>query len=191
MRHPGISLFEPIPPERSCEDAAIASHWCTCRARRPLSANSSVVLRAASTIVDHINDALLRGVREKCAELTLLHVLSARHTRSEGDRQQDNSQMRQAFEELVVQLVTKPGKAEFEATVRCWKGRPQKNAPTDAPKVIDELKEERTDWLLERCHPNHSMTVMDISRLNLYRGQSDCLQEGFEERVYCFCKDLL
>ncbi|XP_043211615.1 uncharacterized protein LOC122376025 [Amphibalanus amphitrite] len=189
MRHPGVSLFEPIAEERSCEAAEIAPHWCVCRARKPLSTNSSVVLRAAFITVYHINNVILGEAREKCVELSLSRVVSAQHTISEGAREQDNSQMRQSFEELVVQFVTEPGMGEFEATIRCWKGPPPTGAPKTKPKSRSEDQED--DWLAERCQFKHTMSVLDLSRLNLYKGQSECITEAGEKKLFCYCKNLL
>ena len=191
FHHPGVSLFDPVPLERTCDDAGIAPHWCVCRARLPLSVTNSVVTRAASAVVRHINDVLLRQVRSQCAELTLSRVTAAFHTMSEGQAKQDSGKTRQAFEEVAVQILTQPGGGEFEATVRCWKGLPQ-NA---APKTINSKERASAGgnpaWLEEQCKPEHPMSAMDLSRMNLYKGQSDCLKEGFEERLYCYCKDLL
>ena len=186
LHHRGVSLFEPIPVERSCEDAEIAPHWCVCRARSPLSTNSSVVARAASAVMRHINDVLLRNVQSQCVELTLSRVISAHHTMSEGRKEQDQPKNRAGFEEISVQLVTNPGLAEFEATVRCWRGIPLDEATTKTTN-----SSEASEKLEEQCRPEHPMSVLYVTRTNLYEGQSDCLKEGFEERIYCYCKDLL
>ena len=186
FHHPGLSLFQTIPMERSCEDAGIAPHWCVCRARSPLSSNNTVVIRAASAVVRHINDNLLSEVRSQCAELKLSRVLTAFHAMSEGDLQQDSGDKRPAFEELLVQLETEPGLAEFEATVRCWRGKPQANDTQKTGSAAGGV-----DWLGQHCRAEHQLSVLDVSRLNLYRGQSDCLQGRPQEMLYCYCKNML
>ena len=52
----GMSLFQEIPLERSCEDAQINSHWCACNNWITVDPNKDkLVDRAAEAIVDAIN----------------------------------------------------------------------------------------------------------------------------------------
>ena len=182
--NPGFSLFAPVPQERSCADAGIEPHWCVCRAHQPLPPDADVVTRAANATVRHINDVLLRNVRSQCAELRLLRVTAALLALSEtGGRVKDTNYHLEAFDELSVRLVTAPGRAEFEATVRCYQGTGS-----------SEQSHQRTggaEGLSERCQPGHRLSVMDVSQLNFYRGQSDCLTHHFDEKRFCYCKDLL
>ncbi|XP_043212456.1 uncharacterized protein LOC122376635 [Amphibalanus amphitrite] len=181
---PGHSLFAPVPEERSCEDAGIAPQWCVCRVRQPLPPDLDVVSRVANATVRHINDVLLRQVRAQCAELRLLRVIDAYLTLSEtGGKVKDTHYKLEAFDEISVRLVTEPGLAEFESTVRCFQGLGSSEQSHQRTAAVEGLD--------GRCRPHHRLSVMDVSRLNLYRGQSECLKEHFDERRFCYCKELL
>ena len=189
--NPGVSLFQAVPQDRSCEDAGIAPHWCVCRSRQPLPLNTTILTRFAEAIVKHINEVLLHRVRPKCADLRLDRITSAFLTVSEtGGRVKDTSYRLEAFDEVSLRIVTVPGEAEFEATVRCNQGIP----PTVRPDSVfqqSKLRLDGADGLEDRCQEKHHVSVLDVSRLNMYAGQSDCLVDFFDERRFCYCKDLL
>ncbi|XP_037082450.1 uncharacterized protein LOC119103104 [Pollicipes pollicipes] len=108
---------------------------------------------------------LLEAVRSQCAQLSLLSVTSAFHRLSQPQGVvKDTAYQVQAFEEYVVQFVTTPGLGEFEATVRSRGG----SAP-----------------------PEELLSVVDVSRLDVYRGQSDCLKQRFDEMRFCYCQSLV
>ena len=187
----GVSLFRLVPQNRSCADAGIAPHWCVCRARQPLPLNTEVIARAANATVRHINEVLLRHVRPECAELRLERVATAFLTSSEtGGKVSDTSYSLEAFDEMSIRLVTRPGEAEFEATVRCYEGVPP-SAKTGSAAEKSLLLTHGANQLDSRCQTGHRLVVLDVSRLNLYRGQSDCLTDYFDERRFCYCKNLL
>ena len=196
FRHPGVSLFRPVPEERSCDDAGIAAHWCACHSRRPVSLEEGVVRRAAAAAVLHINTVLLRGVRSECVELALERVTGAFHVRSQrGGKVHDTSIVLPAFEEYSVAFVTTPGAAEFEATVRAkWRSD---GADTQWSKTAEQrasAAEEGRQAAAAGPGGNagdEMIAVVDVSRLNLYRGQSDCLLTQWDERRFCYCRNLL
>ncbi|KAF0289114.1 hypothetical protein FJT64_012562 [Amphibalanus amphitrite] len=178
---PGLSLFAPVPEPRSCRDAGVDPAWCTCRRHVALPADHAVVVRAAVAAVRHIDTVLLRAARDRCARLGLLRVMSALLTVSEGGGPvQDTEYSLRGFDELTVQLMTAPGGAEFEATVRCYSGPGDRERGTAGGQA-----------LAVRCRPEHRLEVLEVTRLNLYRGQSDCLTHHHDERRYCYCTDLL
>ncbi|XP_037086787.1 uncharacterized protein LOC119107448 [Pollicipes pollicipes] len=120
---------------------------------------------AAAAAVQHINMVKLEAVRSQCAQLSLLSVTGAFHRLSQPQGVvKDTAYQVQAFEENVVQFVTTPGLGEFEATVRSRGG----SAP------LEEL-----------------LSVVDVSRLNVYRGQSDCLKQRFDEMRFCYCQNMV
>ncbi|CRL01832.1 CLUMA_CG015153, isoform A [Clunio marinus] len=66
-----ISLFNRIPEHRSCADAFIEPHWCSCLSWQPLNdSTSEEVLRAAKAVVDSINK-FTSDYRDVCHELQL------------------------------------------------------------------------------------------------------------------------
>ncbi|XP_060807910.1 uncharacterized protein LOC106138239 [Amyelois transitella] len=68
-----MSLFRPIPRNRSCSEAGIEPHWCACVVWRNISQNQSLYKKAAQALVDYINE-LTKPVRSKCMLRTLSSV---------------------------------------------------------------------------------------------------------------------
>lgn len=108
----GYSLFAKIPYNRTCEDAAIASHFCTCQLSFPINKNEAVVIEAAEFAVDYIN-SLLEWYAE-CSNLSLAAVHNARalmHNETVVDKYKE-------YEDYMITLETQPGGGVFEVTVR-------------------------------------------------------------------------
>lgn len=104
----GISLFVPVPGERTCDLAGIEEHWCTCHQRRTLPLHDERVKEAAVVVLRHLRAMLADAVG--CAALRLDALLGAEAsawTDVEG----------RAVAEVLVRLRTGPGGGEFEATV--------------------------------------------------------------------------
>ncbi|XP_037024597.1 uncharacterized protein LOC119066315 [Bradysia coprophila] len=113
----GISLFLPIPASRSCSLAEISPHWCTCHEVQELSTTDSRVLKSARLIVQHLNKIVKRF--PQCQPLSLNSISNANVFSSSSDIkgfEKDENK----FEDISVRLQTKPGFAEFEATVRVF-----------------------------------------------------------------------
>ncbi|KAG5881567.1 hypothetical protein JTB14_035011 [Gonioctena quinquepunctata] len=75
-RSRGKSFFRQISKERTCEDAGISSHWCTCQQSIEIDKNESIVIDSALFAVDNMN-LQLEGYAQ-CANLSLDAVLNAR-----------------------------------------------------------------------------------------------------------------
>ncbi|XP_034667594.1 uncharacterized protein LOC117901082 [Drosophila subobscura] len=71
----GISLFLPVPEERSCTTAQIPGHFCLCFKLRKISRKQSSVQRAAQFVVDSINKLI--KPYPQCQPLGLVKVLAA------------------------------------------------------------------------------------------------------------------
>lgn len=103
------SLFDKIPATRTCSDAGIDDHWCTCQNSVEINTNKAEVLDAANCAVDYINNMLSKY--EDCVNLTLSNVTSARlHSHSE--------KMKFLAKDYTIIFSTNPSDALFEATVR-------------------------------------------------------------------------
>ncbi|XP_050081796.1 uncharacterized protein LOC126569042 [Anopheles aquasalis] len=107
----GISLFLPVPVTRSCEDAGIAAHWCTCHDHKTLAKNEPQVIQAARFALDRVNHLLLEY--PQCSVLHLNSIEDASVGMSP-----ENITAKHKFSDISVRFVTKPGEGEFEATVR-------------------------------------------------------------------------
>ncbi|KAF0311490.1 hypothetical protein FJT64_017676 [Amphibalanus amphitrite] len=172
---------------------------------KPVPLDDEVVRLAAEAAVRHINRVLLGDLQSQCAELTLSRVAAAFHVRSQrGGKVQDMSIVLPAFEEYVVKFVTTPGAGEFEATVRArWREDGPKDHPEKAhegdhwPKTAEEranAHEERKEAVASGPGGKpgeEAIAVVEVSRLNMFRGQSDCLLTQWDERRFCYCKNLL
>lgn len=69
----GLSLFQEIPIERSCDDAKISSHWCACSTWASVKKEDDpLVDRAARAIVDQINHLISEsGQSSLCSKLSI------------------------------------------------------------------------------------------------------------------------
>lgn len=73
------SLFSEVEEDRSCEDAGIAQHWCTCTGYRKVSTSEEFVVKAARSIIGKIEEikGKHRSQTKRCAKYTLRNVISA------------------------------------------------------------------------------------------------------------------
>lgn len=168
-----ISLFRRIPERRSCADAYIEPHWCSCLAWQTLNDTSSnIVQRAAKAVIDEINK-LTHGYRESCYLLRLNEVKWAAilapqenllHFKSSSDvdgfEADLSAQTKVDHGMYQLKIVTSPSYGIYEATV---------------------------------FHDTNSnefhVKVSDISRINVYGGQARCIySENPELRKFCYCK---
>lgn len=99
------SLFKELPANRSCEDAGISKHWCTCSDFRETDVASSPVKKAVNHILEMVNEELSEHL--KCAKLKLKSIRTARQ--SVGEK----------VDEYLVTFDVTPSQALLEGTVRC------------------------------------------------------------------------
>lgn len=110
----GISLFLPVPGKRTCRDAGIDNHWCTCHQSVNVPVNSTDVKVAVDFLVEHINSLL--KMHPQCASLRLYEIIGARLEKAVAD---DSVKTTDAgIQDYTVTIETEPGRALFEATVR-------------------------------------------------------------------------
>lgn len=108
----GISLFLPVPTSRTCYDACIEPHWCTCHEKEVLPTTDARVERVARMIVDTMNKKIAKY--PECHKLYLNSISDANiGTSNNITKDAENN-----FVDVTVRLQTKPGMGEFEATVR-------------------------------------------------------------------------
>lgn len=169
----GISLFRAVPRNRTCRQAGIAAHWCTCMDWIETSVDDRQVTRAARHVVRTIN-AMTSERRADCAELSLdsveaamkfspnQKVLKFKQSLDDHGRRGDFSDKMAPSSELYqVTITTRPGGARYEATVT----------------------HELADGGALHLDPKH------ISRINKYGDQPHCIQETLPHlRAYCYCK---
>lgn len=154
------SLFEEIPYDRSCDDANIIEHWCTCIPYEKFDESSSEIKESVNFVIKVINDDLeaykiKHGVKLKnsttiytnnCAKLQVTKILSAYLGKSSSNSTTYH----------LVTFEASPGGGEFEATVK---------------------------------YNEHKVRQLSgsISRLNMYAHQADCIDDG-SMKNYCYCE---
>ncbi|XP_005111704.1 uncharacterized protein LOC101847301 [Aplysia californica] len=166
----GISLLREVPPERSCQHAAILPHWCLCLEEREVPTNSTVGRRIAHALVGHIND-ILSPASHLCATLSLGNVSQVVQMQSNEKILRFEDSLHDVINKTVVYgerteapvvyqvtLSTVPGHALFEATL------------THDP-VYNIFK-----------------LAGSISRINAYRDQSICV-ENSKLKKFCYCSE--
>lgn len=161
----GISLFEPIRTDRSCDSAGIPEHWCMCQTRYNVSANDPVVLKVLNFLESEINRMLSKY--PQCSKLETSKMIDAKalsHTPSiKPSSPNVSTTTEKSFEpywtDYSITTKMSPGGAIFESSVRYHPG-------------------------------NDSLSLIDsISRLNAYGNQSACVDD-FHMRLYCYCPHL-
>lgn len=108
------SLFKEIPYNRSCEDAAIDAHWCTCTSYKSSDKNDKIVEPATQFVIEHINRQLQNysynsGRHRLCAELKLKSITNSR--KAEYTNSND------PYDDYIISFEVSP-KGSFESTVR-------------------------------------------------------------------------
>jgi hypothetical protein len=108
------SLFLPVHKSRTCSEAGIDPHWCTCQSSKPLPVGDATVKNMSLILVEHIN-SLLKPYGE-CSQLQLAEVKNAN---VEYPLEHLNNKTKDhGLKDYVLVVRTIPGDALFEATVR-------------------------------------------------------------------------
>ncbi|KAL5277847.1 hypothetical protein ACFFRR_002840 [Megaselia abdita] len=102
------SVFEKVPPNRSCEDLAIEDHWCMCNNYVSESTSQQIGNFLGNFMVAHINNFVMSykngNFTETCNKLSLKSVDVLRVNRK-------NSL-------YIITFTTDPNGSQFEATVK-------------------------------------------------------------------------
>uniref|UniRef100_A0A915PL71 DUF229 domain-containing protein n=1 Tax=Setaria digitata TaxID=48799 RepID=A0A915PL71_9BILA len=171
-----LSLFRPIPLSRTCEEAGIEMHWCTCLNWEPAmdseeQMNISVLLSKA--VVQTIN-LHTKSERRLCAPLKLAKLESSWRLvphetllKYKDTKDPDGfvpnlvATTKAAFAHYQLKFITEPGNALYEATVQ-----------------YDILKNTVT------------VDMGSISHINKYGDLSHCvIDKNYFLAAYCVCYD--
>lgn len=82
------SLFSELPKHRSCEDASVALHWCTCTNFVPINNENNLVAAGVKFVLDEIQSIIKKSepnAKKKCAKYELKKILSSSISQSHGD----------------------------------------------------------------------------------------------------------
>jgi hypothetical protein len=99
------SLFAEVPSNRSCDDAGISKHWCTCTEFEESDKTTKHMKNAVDYAIQELNDQLKEF--PKCTQLYFKEIISARKSKKMGTQQ-----------DYLISFVVRPSNAELEATIR-------------------------------------------------------------------------
>lgn len=73
------SLFEEAESERSCEDAGITPHWCTCEGYKKIATNDKFVVDGVWSVIDKLEEIRKKNWSQmkRCAKYKLNRVISS------------------------------------------------------------------------------------------------------------------
>lgn len=168
-----ISLLKLIPKNRSCADAYIEPHWCSCLNLHFINTSTNIVQRAAQAIVNEIN-AYTSSERSLCHTLKVANVtwagkLTPHQTLVKFKQNRDldgyladltstNTKITKELYQLQIHVL--PGDSLFEASLT-------HNLSND--QII--------------------VNILNISRINLYGDQASCIIDHNPDlRKFCFCR---
>ncbi|CAD6992585.1 unnamed protein product [Ceratitis capitata] len=104
----GLSIFREIPENRTCSDANIPEHWCTCVPYEIVPTKDATALNVTKMMINEINQYLSRkNITDKCSELNLKEI---------GDVK---LKMLRTSDEFTYRItfVVNPKQARYQATV--------------------------------------------------------------------------
>lgn len=115
IRDRGVSLFQRISPDRTCDDAGVPSIYCGCREDvQTLDVASPKAKMLAALLVDAVN-GLTSAHRNVCVSFAVKSVLSAKELKSAAIS--TNSSAGAIESTHVVAILAEPGNAKLEATI--------------------------------------------------------------------------
>jgi len=169
-----LSIFEYIPLNRTCSDADIDNHWCTCLHWITLSENDELALKAGESLLTFIND-MNSNTTDQCNRLTVKQITRAQKIEPEKDLLHfkksadangfvpdlsDKTFDKIENELYQIQLIASPSDAMYEATIHYNVAKKQ-----------------------------FSLKESEISRINKYGDQDHCIHDSYPNlRKYCHCK---
>ena len=155
----GLNLLNEVPTKRTCEDAGILPHWCTCSQHKVLSNTNERVIDISKQFVGKINEKFTNV--SQCEILSLSEVkYASRFVTSDKvlsfNRKLSGKRVNR-YVDYQLTIQSRPGGALFEGTFR----------------FDEETKKVQM--------------MGDISRINRYGTQSHCI-DTTNVKKFCYCK---
>ncbi|XP_050396584.1 uncharacterized protein LOC126815085 [Patella vulgata] len=154
----GISLFEKIPGERTCDNAGILPHWCVCKLEEDgLSKNSEFRDRSVQFFVNEVNNRLENY--KMCSRVQLSKIKDFKIFKSTSKSPDNVSALSNGSNMYIIKIsvLLNPGSGEFDTT------------------LVYNARSETFD------------TPGAISRMNKYGHTADCVK-GEKIQPLCYCE---
>ncbi|XP_028406249.1 uncharacterized protein LOC114528742 [Dendronephthya gigantea] len=173
LKH-GQSLFVEVPISRTCPQASVKKHWCPCLEWVNVDKKHSHAMNSALSAVDFINNAILEHEKsaKNCRNLTIKNINYAMLERPNDKLLsfQQTNDLLPAFSDG-----SKPSHKDF-----C---RYQIQFTTYPNNAIYEAT--------VRYHKKWFIVSKDISRVNEYGNQPDCIARDLPHlRKFCMCANI-
>ncbi|XP_055878373.1 uncharacterized protein LOC106061960 isoform X1 [Biomphalaria glabrata] len=164
-RH-GMSLFQEVPRNRTCQDASVSEEFCLCNYQNFITVlpNSSIAHQVANKVVEAMNARLDHA---KCESLKLHNVSEVYVLKVL------NKLFKLVKTVFRIKVETVPGNGVFDATVH-----------------VEGISDWESWEQLSITHLNNVTVAEGLDRLNRYSGQSDCVSDP-KIQLICYCKGLL
>jgi hypothetical protein len=174
VKNRGISLLKKIPEFRTCKQASIKPHFCSCLEWRTVTNLKDVVVVDATNYVIERFNQMNDDAKGICSILSLKSLLSVRILKpnddllsfvqsSDFDNISGDLSGSKNLSAIVYQIrfVTSPNDADYDVSITYH---------------IEQKK--------------YSMNMEDVSRLNLYGDQAKCIYQTHQHlRQFCHCKN--
>ncbi|GFO28758.1 hypothetical protein PoB_005526300 [Plakobranchus ocellatus] len=197
----GISLFREIPKERTCQQAGIPSEFCACGRLSRLNLTNQLQSLLGMALLDRINSFI--GHRNSSTLSSFVLSKNSKHTINEGNsflpvNFSDSNVHRHSTDILSdstsrlpsEQLRKKCSPLTLLAVERVYHVTNDQLQSLKTKTYRVTIKTTPGFGLFEglvNYEPGDSGYVMgDIVRINLYRGQAECVQDPWV-RQFCFC----
>ncbi|XP_047513405.1 uncharacterized protein LOC125055167 isoform X1 [Pieris napi] len=171
----GLTILEPISSNRSCSEAGIEPHWCSCLSWEEVVKSDPMFTKTGKALVDFIN-SLTDEARSKCVPRTLQSVQWSMRKRPnngvltfvaakdmDGYVGKFGKQLNADREDYTVKITVNPNNGVYEGSLIYYKA------------------EDRFE-----------IDSRDISRINAYNNEPSCISATLPHlNMYCFCKEFL
>ncbi|KAJ0170625.1 hypothetical protein K1T71_013996 [Dendrolimus kikuchii] len=170
----GMSLFEPIPRNRSCSEAGIEPHWCACLRWLNVSSSDPMHGRVADAMVNFVNK-LTEPVRSKCIPRTLTSVVWV--MRQVPNRRMLTFVAAKDADGYVGKFIDKEIKHNENYQIKFVVGPGEGVYEASLTYLVKENK--------------FSIDTRDISRTNAYNNEPSCISVTHPHlNMFCYCNNL-
>lgn len=185
------SLFEEIPTNRTCSSSGIPERYCMCGVNSENGPRSNVSKSLGKAIVSQVNSKVSSIWSRKCLALGLSRIIYNREV-GRGSVQQEMAK-KSVLRKMEVRLRALRTHGFMNLTLHNWED--EQNVTIITTSYVDYLIAIETTLNFAhfeaklRVYDNGTWhTLGDISRINSYKGESDCMEDPLL-KPFCLCED--